>query len=90
MNQNVTVTTEYAKLGPAWSASTVKVCPRCGSPRHCEPYRTRSPNGGMGNLCRHAWHMPALTVEAEEALEFVKAVDRQFSGEISVNIPGDR
>jgi hypothetical protein len=56
-----------------------KCCPRCRSENPAEANRV--PGLGWQYRCRDPWHMPSLTVEQQEAIEFAKAVDEQFSGD---------
>lgn len=56
-------------------------CPRCGSPRVCEPYFISNWNGSQRTSCRDAWHMPSIQTEAAEALDFVAGVEALFSGD---------
>jgi len=54
-------------------------CPRCSSPRRCEPYRVRGLP--FHYTCRDVWHMPSLQSDAEEALTIVAGLDSLVSGE---------
>lgn len=62
-----------------------KTCPRCGSGIRAMPCPVFVA-GKLGNYtCRDAWHMPALSEEAESALETMAQVDVMFSGDMRVD-----